>query len=224
MIVKRKCKILLPLLVYAVIYMICFYLLERVEATSYYVPEIGLDYWIPFVPAFIIPYFLWFLWIPFACIYALFKDENAYRKMSRMLMIGMTIFIIVSALFPTKLHLRPSAVPDDSFFAPLVKSLYKTDTPTNVFPSIHVYNTLVLLYVIFQGSCNLFRNKIFRAFTALLSLSICLSTCFLKQHSVLDVIAAIVMLVSVALVYEAVARKWVEAREGVGQNSFPNQE
>ena len=217
MIVKRKCKILLPLLVYAVIYMICFYLLERVEATSYYVPEIGLDYRIPFVPAFIIPYFMWFLWIPFICIYALFADESSYRKMSRML-------IIVSALFPTKLHLRPSSVPEDSLFAPLVKSLYKTDTPTNVFPSIHVYNTLVLLYGIFLGDCKLFKNKLFRAFTALLSLSICLSTCFLKQHSVLDVIAAIVMLVFVALAYEAVARKWSNARESVGQNSFPNQE
>ena len=222
--VKHKCKTLLPMVVFAVIYMICFYLLEHYDAAYYFVPEIALDYRIPFIPAFVVPYFLWFLWVPFACLYALFAEESAYKKMSRMLMIGMGIFIIVSALFPTKLHLRPGTVSEDSIFGSLVASLYKTDTPTNVFPSIHVYNTLVLFYVIFQGSCKLFRNKIFRAFTILMTVSICLSTCFLKQHAIMDVVAATIMLAVVALVYEAVARKWNEAHEHVGESSFPGQE
>lgn len=203
---KKKLRVVMPMLIFLCIYMVFFFLVERVEATSYYVPEIPLDRKIPFVPAFIIPYFLWFPWIPFICIWALFTDENAYTRITRFLMIGMSLFIVISFLFPTKLNLRPETVPGNDICSALVRYLHKIDTPTNVFPSIHVYDTLVLLYGVFIGKCTLFRNKIFRAFTILLTILICLATCFLKQHSVLDGLAALVLLILVILIYDAVEK------------------
>ena len=203
---KKKLRLVAPMVIFLCIYMVFFFLVERYEASSYYVPEIPLDRMIPFLPAFIIPYFMWFPWIPFICIWALFTDENAYTRITRFLMAGMSVFILVSFLFPTKLNLRPETVPGKDICSALVRYLHKIDTPTNVFPSIHVYDTLVLLYGVFIGKCTLFRNKIFRAFSILLTVLICLATCFLKQHSVLDGLAALVLLVIVVLVYDALEK------------------
>ena len=72
--------------------------------------------------------------------------------------------------------------------------------------SLHVYDTLVLCYGVFIGKCKLFKNSIFRAFTMLLTLAICLATCFLKQHSVVDGIAAFVMLGLAILAYDLIAK------------------
>ena len=210
---KRKLRVVTPMLIFLVIYMIFFFLVERIEAGSYYVPEVPIDHQIPFIPAFIIPYVMWFPWIPFICLWALFTDEHAYIRISRFLMIGMSLFIVISALFPTKLFLRPETVPGKDICSAMVRYLHKIDTPTNVFPSIHVYDTLVLLYGVFTGKCKLFRNKIFRAFSILLTIAICLATCFLKQHSVLDGIAALVLLILVIVIYDAV-EKIVKKKKG----------
>ena len=210
---RRKLRVVTPMLIFLVIYMIFFFLVERIEASSYYVPEVPIDHQIPFIPAFIIPYVMWFPWIPFICLWALFTDENAYIRISRFLMIGMSLFIVISALFPTKLFLRPETVPGKDICSAMVRYLHKIDTPTNVFPSIHVYDTLVLLYGVFIGKCKLFQNKIFRAFSILLTIAICLATCFLKQHSVLDGIAALVLLILVILIYDAV-EKIVKKKKG----------
>ena len=210
---RRKLRVVTPMLIFLVIYMIFFFLVERIEASSYYVPEVPIDHQIPFIPAFIIPYVMWFPWIPFICLWALFTDENAYIRISRFLMIGMSLFIVISALFPTKLFLRPETVPGKYICSAMVRYLHKIDTPTNVFPSIHVYDTLVLLYGVFIGKCKLFQNKIFRAFSILLTIAICLATCFLKQHSVLDGIAALVLLILVIVIYDAV-EKIVKKKKG----------
>ena len=204
--IKKKIKVVMPMLIFLCIYMVFFFLVERYEASSYYIPEIPLDHDIPFIPAFIIPYVMWFPWIPFVCLWALFTDEDAYNRITRLLMIGMSLFIVISFLFPTKLFLRPDSVPGNDICSKMVRYLHKIDTPTNVFPSIHVYDTLVLCYGVFIGKCKLFKNTLFRVFTVLLTVAICLATCFLKQHSVVDGIAALVMLGLAILAYDLVAK------------------
>ena len=70
--------------------------------------------------------------------------------------------------------------------------LYQRDTSTNVFPSIHVYNSVVAFIAI--NRCKALRKrKVIRAGAFVLSTLIILSTVFLKQHSVADVLGAFVM-------------------------------
>lgn len=59
----------------------------------------------------------------------------------------MTIFLIVSYAYPNAQHLRPVEFPRDNIFTDVVRWLYKTDTPTNILPSIHVFNSLAHPYV-----------------------------------------------------------------------------
>ena len=70
--------------------------------------------------------------------------------------------------------------------------LYQRDTSTNVFPSIHVYNSVVAFIAI--NRCKALRKrKVIRAGAFILSTLIVLATVFLKQHSVVDVLGAFAM-------------------------------
>ena len=74
----------------------------------------------------------------------------------------------------------------------MVAALYRTDTPTNVFPSIHVYNSIGTHIAIMKSEA-LRKHRLVRAGSGILMVSICLSTVFLKQHSVIDMIGAAIM-------------------------------
>ena len=70
--------------------------------------------------------------------------------------------------------------------------IYKADTPTNVLPSIHVFNSLGACIAI-SHSNDLKKHRWIQISAYILAALIILSTMFLKQHSVTDVIAAVTM-------------------------------
>ena len=98
----------------------------------------------------------------------------------------MTIFLIVSCVYPNCQDLRPQEFARQNMFTDMVAALYKTDTPTNILPSIHVYNSLALFYGL-NSSSQLRQHRAVRAGALILTVLIVLSTMFLKQHSVVDV-------------------------------------
>ena len=108
---------------------------------------------------------------------------------------GMTIFLIISTIFPNILHLRPDTLPRDNIFSRMVENLYATDTPTNVMPSIHVYNTLAIMASLLRSKGKIAAMPAVKIPCLILSASIILATMFLKQHSVLDVTAATLMFI-----------------------------
>ena len=201
--IKHKLRLALPIIIYGILYMLAFRLLEQIDYDHYFTPYIWIDHEIPFIPWFVYPYFAWFIWVPGVLVYLLFHDELEFKKSRSMLIIGMTLFLLFSAFFPTKLFLRPYADPNQGITYWLLAQLYSADTATNVFPSIHVYNSCATLYSIYMSSAPLFKDRYFRIFASILSLLICLSTMFIKQHSIVDVAGAIVMfLIVVAIVQE----------------------
>ena len=104
----------------------------------------------------------------------------------------MTVFLIVSTLWPNGHDLRPAMMPRDNLFTKLVSSLYRADTPTNLWPSIHVYNSLGC-HIAVMKSARLEKKKGIRTCSLCLCVSIILSTMFIKQHSVFDVTTAFIM-------------------------------
>ena len=134
--------------------------------------------------------------------YLLLMDEDIHVKTSICLMSGMMIFLVLSTLFPTAQDLRPSAVQND-LFGRLVLQLYARDTSTNIFPSIHVLNTLFAT----QGICSLKDSRLHRVLKPAVVASavlIVLSTLALKQHSVIDVAGAFVLYEMIGAVYTKV--------------------
>lgn len=191
----------IPTLVYFIVYLTWFAYLEKTITRHYTVIHLAVDDHIPFLEIFIVPYLLWFLYIVAVVLFFFFKDKTDYRKVCVFLFTGMTIFLLVSTLWPNGHHLRPVDFPRDNIFTRMVAALYRTDTPTNLWPSIHVYNSLGAHFAIMK-SRHFANRKGIRIGSFVLCTSIILSTMFLKQHSAFDVVTAFIMAaVMYSLVY-----------------------
>ncbi|MDO4313852.1 MAG: phosphatase PAP2 family protein [Eubacteriales bacterium] len=177
---------------YAFIYMPWFMYLEKHVTKHFYLIHSPLDDYIPFVEYFIVPYLLWFLFIAAGALYLFFTDKKGFLQMAAFLIAGMTIFLIICTVFPNGLNLRPTTFPRDNIFTDLVRYVYSTDTPTNVLPSMHVFNSLGLCIGLNRTE-SLKNKKWIRFGIYLLTVLIILSTVFLKQHSVTDMIAGLAL-------------------------------
>lgn len=182
----------IPLIIYGIIYMTWFCHLEKTVTKQYTVIHMAMDDYIPFCEFFIIPYFLWFVYVAAVVMFFFFKDKTDYYKTCIFLFTGMTIFLIISTLWPNGHHLRPYVMPRDNIFSHMVQALYRTDTPTNLWPSIHVYNSLGA-HIAIAKSKQFENKKGIKVASFILSVSIILSTMFLKQHSLFDVLTAFVL-------------------------------
>lgn len=189
------------LLLYFLIYLPWFGHLEKTVTTHFHVIHVALDDYIPFCEYFIIPYLLWFGYIAWGMGYFYLKNKDEYFRLCAMLFTGMTIFLIVSTVYPNGHYLRPTTFARDNIFVDMVKWLYSTDTATNLFPSIHVYNSIAINTAVWHSD-NFKNNRTVRYGSTFLTVSIILSTMFLKQHSVFDVVTGIIMAVGMyMLVY-----------------------
>ena len=177
---------------YCPIYLICFFGLEKAVTTEFHLIHVPLDDKIPFIEQFIIPYVAWYLFVAVGVAYFFLTDKHDFYRLAAFLFVGMTTFLIVSVIYPNGLELRPDLTSKNNIYISLIKALHRIDTPTNVFPSIHVYNTLAV-WVAIAKSKVLRKDLWLQIASSILSISIVLSTMFLKQHSVIDVIGAFVL-------------------------------
>ena len=131
---------------YLLFYLSAFNFLEtRISMPHLVLVHCRLDDLIPFCKYAVIPYFAWFVWIPFTLFYLLWRaPREDFWRLCLPLFAGMTIALACYVILPTGLALRPYYVPGNDFFARTVRTLYRTDTPTNVCPSIHVFNSVTL--------------------------------------------------------------------------------
>lgn len=180
------------ILSYLILYMVWFAWLEQTVTTNFHVVHMAVDDYIPFIEIFIIPYLLWFGYVAVAVVYFFFTNVPDYYKLCRFLFVGMTVFLVVSTIYPNGHYLRPSVFRNDNIFTFLVQCLYATDTSTNLFPSIHVYNSIGV-HLAISRSEKLRQYKWVQIGSGVLMTSIILSTMFLKQHSVFDVVTAFAM-------------------------------
>lgn len=175
--------------IYGILYMAAFQYVEK-RSVHPHIIHVKLDDYIPFCEYFIVPYLLWFAYVAATVFYFSFinKNKKEYWQFIFSLGTGMTLFILISLLYPNGQDLRP-VLTGDSIFIRMIQHLYEIDTPTNILPSIHVFNSVACCTAIFHHK-RFQKHKIFLACTAVLTVLIILATVFLKQHTIIDVIAA----------------------------------
>ena len=206
-----KKRHLIPIAVWFVIYMGLFGFLEIVPPKDVHLIHCALDDRIPNMAIFIYPYVSWFPYIVVCAALAIKNlDDRQFKKAVLVLTTGMNIFLFISYVWPTGLDFRESIVYDlHTLSGNLLKFVQTVDTPKSVFPSMHVYVTLVLQYTLEM------QKKLVPAWGIwvgrVLALLIVLSTMFTKQHSAVDVTAAIVMFAVLALAAEKLVK---EPKEG----------
>lgn len=185
--IQYKHALILPL--YGIFYLFFFALAEQKVTTQFHVIEAKIDRMIPFVECFVIPYIIWFPYIAATVIAFVFINKNDYYKLCINLCVGMTLFLIISFIYPNGHLLRPTTFPRYNIFTDIISTLYKSDTSTNILPSIHCYNSIVVFFAIWKSE---FFKKypIIIIASFILSTLIVLSTVFIKQHSIWDMISA----------------------------------
>lgn len=179
------------LLLFWPIFGIMFMALERLFSPEFHPVYSPVDDMIPFCEFFVIPYYFWFVFLIGIQIYGFFFDIPCFEKYMRFTILTYMTTLLVYIVYPTSQNLRPVLFERDNIFTSIVGMLYGFDTNTNVCPSLHVIGSFAVYFA--ARKSKLFGTKMWRLAFFVVTILICASTVFLKQHSVIDIFWGIVM-------------------------------
>lgn len=147
-----------------------------------------LDDIIPFCEYFVIPYVGWYLLIVGSLLYfALYNPDN-FKNMMKFIIVTQVVAMAIYIIFPNRQDLRPTEFVRENIFTDIVGLLYAADTSTNVCPSLHVaYSIGIASTWLKEKSASKWCKTLITIFCFL----VCISVAFVKQHSVVDIFAAI---------------------------------
>ncbi len=154
--------------------------------------QLSLDQQLPFLSLFLIPYLT--MYIVESWPYFIIKDIVYLRRVTWAYLVVMIVTFAVFAFFPVKM-LRPEIIPK-TFLDQGVLFIYQIDLPYNTFPSLHASLTFLAGLVIWQV------HKVKGTIVLLLAGLISISTLFVKQHYVADVLGGMVLAGVVYLVFQ----------------------
>lgn len=188
--VKEIAHRLKGIILFGIVYLAAFFFMEARDVPIHII-HTAFDDMIPFCKYFIIPYVIWYFYVGATILYLAFTDRGLkeYNRFILMMELGMIVFVIVSFVYPNGQDLRPQIVVTD-WYTGLINLLYTVDTSTNILPSLHVYASVACCIALCRDK-NFRKKPALQWITTLLTVSICLSTMFIKQHSVIDVTAAL---------------------------------
>lgn len=179
------------------LYLAIFVVLERVPSGGYWATQLPLDRRIPFCPFFVVLYCTWYPFWVVTGLYLLKHHRDAFRRYMRFLALTFFLSELIWILVPNGQDLRPHILAQDDFFSAVLSALYRIDTNTNVFPSVHVLGAVGAALALWDALGRQ-RPWLCTGWTVLAVL-ISLSTLFVKQHSLLDVTGGLVLSLLVGL-------------------------
>lgn len=181
-------------------YFALYFITENlIPASRCHAMHCALDDLIPFNEFFVIFYVGWYFLVLGSLIRTFFYDVPAFRKLQTFIIITQVVAMACYILWPSRQDLRPEVFPRQNLLTALMGFIYSFDTSTGVCPSLHVAYSLGILSVGLKDKSLSTGWKIALGFVVLM---ICLAVCFVKQHSALDVLAALpVSLLAEVIVY-----------------------
>ena len=170
-------------------YFILYFLTENlIPAENCHVIHCALDDVIPFNEFFVLFYVGWYVLIVISLGYFLLYSVQSFRNLQTYIIITQILAMTVYILYPSRQDLRPDVFPRENILTGLMGLIYSFDTSTGVFPSLHVaYSMGIASTWLREKSASPLAKTIITVF----SLMVCISVAFVKQHSVLDIFAAI---------------------------------
>lgn len=177
------------------LYLSVFVLLERIPGRSFWATQLPLDRLVPFCPWMVVFYCLWYPLLVLTGLWLWARHPEAFRRYMRFLSASFLLSEILWFLLPSVQTLRPELSGETGLFTGILAGLYRIDTPTNVFPSVHVAGAVGAALAIQDGARE---HPALGRWAWVLAAMICLSTVCVKQHALLDVAGALVLSMAVA--------------------------
>lgn len=182
------------------VYFALYFLTENlIPAEKCHVMHCFLDDLIPFNEYFLIFYTGWYLLVAGSLLYYFFYDVGRFRELDLYIFVTQMAAMACYIFFPSRQDLRPEVFPRENFFTWVMGLIYTFDTNTGVCPSLHVAYSLAIVSVMLKDTE---LKKTTKVLVTVFSILVCLSTAFVKQHSTLDILAALpVVLLGEILIY-----------------------
>lgn len=172
-----------------VVYFALYFLTENlIPAEKCHVIHCFLDDLIPFNEFFLIFYVGWYLLVFGSLLYYFLYDVERFRQLDLYIFVTQIAAMACYILYPSRQDLRPEVFPRENVFTWVLGLIYSFDTNTGVCPSLHVAYSLAILSVQLKDE---HLPRWWKAVLSVLVVLISLSTAFVKQHSTLDILAAI---------------------------------
>lgn len=164
----------------------------------------SIDNIIPFIPAFVIFYVLWYLLLFLIPLLILKYNKKVFDRYIVTCLVYAIFEGIIFIFFPTTMTREPIIV--DSISTWIINIIYKVDTPVNLFPSAHC--ALAILFIISTIDVKELKKE-YKTLIIITSILIMLSTVFIKQHVIVDVLGAFL----IVPMYYIIRRKKINIEE-----------
>ena len=185
---------------------IVIFLLIKFFQHNYHVLNWRIDTKIPFIPEFIYLYLFFFLYMVVCYSYLFVQDRNGYYRACRTAIIGALITYIVFLCYPTEMVDERNLCNVDALTRWLCVVTFAADYPAiNCFPSLHCVDTFIVVYSICSS-----RNTMLwvKCVVLLVSVLIVLSILFTKQHYVVDIFGALIVVSIVVFIDKKFSETW----------------
>lgn len=186
---KEKLKKAFPLLAaVTLIQVVCYYLPSILPPGKQLFIRLPLDDKIPFCNFFIVFYVIAYAaWVIQWLFYAA-EGEPILTKYVRAEIMGKVVSLIIFILLPVT-TVRPADT-GSGVFGWITALIYSLDSPTRLFPSMHCLLTWLWFRAVLEAK-DMTRGV--KVFTGVLTVLICASTLYVKQHLFLDVPGGILL-------------------------------
>ena len=184
-------------------FLIAFFGLERFGTENYWVSYIPLDDKIPFCEYFVAAYVLWYPFMFGTGLFLLLRDHEGFKRYMSFVGIAFGVTLLFCAIFPNGQDLRPAEFEKSNAFTWLLGLIYTVDDNQNVLPSMHVLGSAAAASALCLSPA--VRSRVVKVASVLLAALISVSIVLVKQHSVLDIFAALPL---AAAVFLLVYRPW----------------
>lgn len=197
---NKKWKYLILLIIMPVLGVI-YDVINTNERKIYHLTT-NIDDKLPFINIFIIPYIAWYFFIFFYLLYFFFKELKVYLETLLIIVIGEIICFLIYYFFQTTVE-RP-VLHNEGLFNRLTIFIYNHDEPYNCFPSLHVLTTYAVMNSFSKIEVKQFYNSVFLYGLGTL---IIISTVFVKQHVIIDVLSSVFLVLLLSKVLKFIKVK-----------------
>lgn len=179
------------------------YFIAKLTPFPYHVVNMPIDEHIPFIPIFVISYVSWYIMLLLIPFMYHKSDQKTYQSYIITLIVSLMISFFIFFFYPTTL-IRPNIEVVD-IITLIIKLIYFIDTPAlNCLPSAHCIIAFLFIFTIIKCK-NI--HRLTKSLIIIHSLTVVMSTLFIKQHVFVDVLTAFILTLIVYLITNHIVKK-----------------